>query len=206
MQIRPLFRSAVGAPPPSSGVHCAPQARMNAYTPGNSSTGTCYTYERAPRVSILIIIYAVARGSDIIIVRGSLGDSIDEDYAGYSTRETKPFRGSFILSEPRALASSQWKYSPLAFVAKKSCAFRPMTTLENSSIGPGKEIREGKSAAWSDVYRRNVELLAVPIQYLRGDASWPTMAHNTLQEEKAPRRIRVPERRVKVLPLPPYPP
>lgn len=26
-----------------------------------------------------------------------------------------------------------------------------------------------------------------PIQYLRGDASWPTMAHNTLVEEKPPR-------------------
>lgn len=53
-------------------------------------------------------------------------------------------------------------------------------------MGGGCEISV-RSATRRKVYRPTAELLSVPIQYLRGDASWPTMAHNTLVEEKSPR-------------------
>lgn len=43
-----------------------------------------------------------------------------------------------------------------------------------------------ESAARLKVLSTNAKLLSVSIQYLRGDASSPTMAYNTLVEEKAP--------------------
>lgn len=55
-------------------------------------------------------------------------------------------------------------------------------------MGGGCEISV-RSATRRKVYRPTAELLFVPIQYLRGDASWPTMAHNTLVEEKSPRYL-----------------
>lgn len=94
MQIRLLFLSVPRAPPPSSGVHCtAGPLRIHARTyvrerclSTDAHVTRAHTLEYiVVATSILIIIYAVARGSDIIIVRTRV-DSIDEDYAGYSPR------------------------------------------------------------------------------------------------------------------------
>jgi len=73
MQIRPLFLSVPRAPPPSSGVHCEPRlARRRCCSRCGSvrvAPERAHVNARALATSILIIIYAVARGSDIIIVR-----------------------------------------------------------------------------------------------------------------------------------------
>lgn len=61
----------------------------------------------------------------------------------------------------------------------------PLRAQHPPFMGGGCEISVG-SATRRKVYRPTAELLSVPIQYLRGDASWPTMAHNTLVEEKSP--------------------
>lgn len=83
MQIRLLFLFVPRAPPPSSGVHCMCRGPVEsrAHEMPCIEARTCEHV--AVATSILIIIYAVARGSDIIIVR-TRADSIDEDYAGYS--------------------------------------------------------------------------------------------------------------------------
>lgn len=103
MQIGPLSFPRLHPRPRASIVL---RARMNPYQAEGklerARGNVLHMYERPLRVSILIIIYAVARGSDIIIVRAvGYEDSIDEDYAGYSARGTKPFRGPALYLASR---------------------------------------------------------------------------------------------------------